>query len=1007
MFPHVDVIMAPPGGGDRDPLGTAVHHRSIGRQGDEFYSLREYVVGDDLRRVHWRSTARNDELMVRQDEMPWQDRTTVVLDVRRAAHSEESIERAVSAAASVVTAAFRFQHHLRLVSSDGVDAGLGNSLGHVEAIMEYLATVDASGHGSLRGLLDRLRRSPQAGSLVAVLGKATKNELEALASLRRSFGAVVVVVTDGAERPTTGNLPLAGGRCPARRDLRRRVGEHGGHASGGRERANEPVTAWPEGDGRTHRHEVGAGGAQRRRGARVRGHWPRSPPPRPSASAGCSSGGRSSRRSLLAAAGSHLLAAACRRRGWNVLFALVASAAGLALLVTLAFYRSTSFYGLPTMDTWNAMWADLELAWTQFATAKAPVPADTGYVVAAVIGVWVAAFLADSFAFRALASIEAILPSGILFVFAAALGADNYRWLSTALWLGAALLAFALHRTMAQDGGGWLAGIRRGTVGLGHAHRRHHRRRRRGAGAGGGARPAGRRREGDPRHHAGRLRHPPDGEPAGRHPGPHRRPQRPRGVHGAGRRQELLAAHGARRVRRPPVDLRAGLRRRRRRARRRPAPAAAPCPSTRSSRSRPSTPSGCRPPTPRSASTSPTASATTTRPPASSPAATRCSPARPTASSPGCRCSNRPSSSRPSSRPRPPSPRATSSCPDFPDTFRQLAADITASGSTPYEKSKLLQDWFQRNFTYDLAVPRGHSTNAIANFLEIRRGYCEQFAGTYAAFARSLGIPSRVAVGFTPGELRSDGRYHVLGKHAHAWPEVYFTGIGWVPFEPTPSRGLPGAEAYTGVPAAQEGEAPQAPATHGCAGNAPCPGSRHDVAFDDTGLLPPLDPGFSGLPGELRPAAARTGHCASSSSSSCSRLLGGLWLLIAPRITRARWDRRRRAAQTGSEQVLVSWREATDVLARGGTPAQASETPLEFADRLADARDADADLVHRMADNVTVAAYARDDVADDVVGATDDARRQLEHRRWARAGWRDKLRWLADPRPRAAPQAPG
>ena len=168
---------------------------------------------------------------------------------------------------------------------------------------------------------------------------------------------------------------------------------------------------------------------------------------------------------LLAAAGSHLLAAACRRRGWNVVLALLASAGGLALLVTLAFYRPTSFYGLPTMDTWDAMWADIELSWSQFATAKAPVPADTGYLVAAVIGVWFAAFLADSFAFRALASIEAILPSGILFVFAAALGTDNYRWLSTALWLGAALLAFALHRTMAQDGGGWLAGIRRGTVG--------------------------------------------------------------------------------------------------------------------------------------------------------------------------------------------------------------------------------------------------------------------------------------------------------------------------------------------------------------------------------------------------------------------------------------------------------------------------------------------------------------------------------------------------------------
>ena len=53
----------------------------------------------------------------------------------------------------------------------------------------------------------------------------------------------------------------------------------------------------------------------------------------------------------------------------------------------------------------------------------------------------------------------------------------------------------------------------------------------------------------------------------------------------------------------------------------------------------------------------------------------------------------------------------------------------------------------------------------------------------------------------------------MLGKHAHAWPEVYFTGIGWVPFEPTPSRGIPGAESYTGIPAAQEGEAAVAPPT--------------------------------------------------------------------------------------------------------------------------------------------------------------------------------------------------
>ena len=292
------------------------------------------------------------------------------------------------------------------------------------------------------------------------------------------------------------------------------------------------------------------------------------------------------------------------------------SLAGLAELVTLAFYRSTTAYGLPTRATWDAMWADLDLAWTSFPTAITPVPAVTGYVVAAVHRRLGRRVPRRRFAFRALAAIEAILPSGILFVFAAALGADNYRWLSTALWLGAALLAFALHRTMAQDGGGWLAGIRRGTIGsvtrtaaiigvavvalalvVGPAL----------PGAGEKAildtTPvgSGTRQTVSPLVDIqGRIVDRSDLE----------------AFTVAGRRQELLATHGARRVRRPPVDLRAGLRRGRRRARRRPPPgadrAAQPGVHHRGPR-RHLAAGGLRA---RSASTSPTASATTTRPPA-------------------------------------------------------------------------------------------------------------------------------------------------------------------------------------------------------------------------------------------------------------------------------------------------------------------------------------------------------------------------------------------------------
>jgi transglutaminase-like putative cysteine protease len=127
---------------------------------------------------------------------------------------------------------------------------------------------------------------------------------------------------------------------------------------------------------------------------------------------------------------------------------------------------------------------------------------------------------------------------------------------------------------------------------------------------------------------------------------------------------------------------------------------------------------------------------------------------------------------------------------------------ITAGVSTRYEQAIALQNWF-RGFAYDLSFSAGHSQSAMVEFVAQRRGYCEQFAGTYAALARVVGLPSRVAVGFTEGEQGADGRYYVRGKHAHAWPEIYFEGIGWVPFEPTPGRGNPATPEYTGVPAAQ------------------------------------------------------------------------------------------------------------------------------------------------------------------------------------------------------------
>ena len=137
---------------------------------------------------------------------------------------------------------------------------------------------------------------------------------------------------------------------------------------------------------------------------------------------------------------------------------------------------------------------------------------------------------------------------------------------------------------------------------------------------------------------------------------------------------------------------------------------------------------------------------------------------------------------------------------DFPSSVRNTAVTVTAGAATTYDAMVAMQNWFRTQFTYSLDVPQGHGNNAIEAFLRQRIGYCEQFAGTFAAMARSIGVPARVAVGFTQGVQQADGSFSVLGKNAHAWPEVWFDGLGWVAFEPTPGAGRPAPRATPACP---------------------------------------------------------------------------------------------------------------------------------------------------------------------------------------------------------------
>jgi transglutaminase-like putative cysteine protease len=133
---------------------------------------------------------------------------------------------------------------------------------------------------------------------------------------------------------------------------------------------------------------------------------------------------------------------------------------------------------------------------------------------------------------------------------------------------------------------------------------------------------------------------------------------------------------------------------------------------------------------------------------------------------------------------------------EVPAVIRRTADRWTRSASTPYDQALAIQNQLRNgSFSYDEATPAeqgydGDGLGVIAKFLSVKAGYCIHFASTMAVMARIEGIPARIAVGYQPGETRAGSAARgVTSDDLHAWPELYFDGIGWVRFEPTPGRG--------------------------------------------------------------------------------------------------------------------------------------------------------------------------------------------------------------------------
>lgn len=334
----------------------------------------------------------------------------------------------------------------------------------------------------------------------------------------------------------------------------------------------------------------------------------------------------------------------------------------------------------------------------------------------------------------------------------------------------------------------------------------------------------------------------------------------------------------------------------------------------------------------------------------------------------------------------------------LPDNFspriRAEAERIVSSASSPYDKALSLQNYFRSpQFTYDLNVGAGHDGNALESFVfETRRGYCEQFAGVYAAMARSVGLPARVAVGFTPGEQSSDGTYIVKGRNGHAWPEVYLEGYGWVGFEPTPGRGIPNSENYTGVPEQQASPSQPSTATTLAPTTTQTPSDPSGATSPTTTVSNSPDQGGPDLWKKL---LVLFGTMAA---------LAALWIGGVTGLTYLHRQLRRKKALSPQDQVLVAWEEVGEALRCIGTDKYEWETPLEYAHRVVQTTDINVPGLPKLADLTTSVSYQseanlfQEDGTKEAEWAQ-EVGRDIQNIVYAKLSNLDRAKMRVDPRP--------
>jgi transglutaminase-like putative cysteine protease len=262
-----------------------------------------------------------------------------------------------------------------------------------------------------------------------------------------------------------------------------------------------------------------------------------------------------------------------------------------------------------------------------------------------------------------------------------------------------------------------------------------------------------------------------------------------------------------------------------------------------------------------------------------------------------------------------------------------IATQVTGAATTAFDKAEALRTYFTdpaNGFTYSLSVPLGDSGDQLLDFLNNKQGYCEQYASAMAVMLRAVGVPARVAIGFTQGERQSDGSYLISSNDAHAWVEVRFDNNGWVQFDPTP---------LTGGQGRQQGFAAEV-------GPVPSIGALPSDDVPSAGLGADEPTTRAGEP----TAQPSQGAGGTDSAAAEPAVAPGWWVALAilalvaaaaagPTVVRRRRrDHRLAAADAGGAgAAAAAWREIEDLAVGHGIGLNPAESARATANRLAKA----------------------------------------------------------------------